>query len=482
LAKPITWISTITIGEINIPTFKELVKMKHKNIIVSFFSSTMLLLIVVLIGCQDEVIVKVEDTTQVDELLAEISNYTNQYLTLDEKNGTLHIENEKLWRKLDSLEQVRNKLANPYSTPEELQFTLNILSSANTVFSGGRSKGLSGATVTLEQNGLVVSADPSSSDGLYLFRGLREGSAFVKVTAPDHTPVEFYVGLVIANGDDISDADSYNASTQVILFPNGGSAAGKITGKAYANTSTLNDTLGYRYGGSGLFGAKANTYISTPGSWRYGNFTQVDQYIETASIYSPPGGENIQWETATAGHIIYCIPEFNNYEINNESENGFIYSITYRNVITKATIAADGSFTLPVLAGNTYDDNTLVQYVTLTTEDMIASHTRLTKLTAYAGAITETGAVDQAFSYFNSTDAAQNVFTGNGTVTANVNAGAKLAITRRKITETWAYRMRVPNDQFGLNDESEIHPQNQAYPQAGETKYRNVYFFPVSKR
>jgi hypothetical protein len=457
--------------------------MKLKNIMASFVNRAIVLFIVLLVGCQDEVIVKVEDTTKVDELLAQISDYTNQYLTLDKQNGTLQIQNEKLWKKLDSLQNVRDRLADPFSTPEEVHFTLNVLSSANTVFSGGRSKGLAGVTVTLEQNGLVASADPSSSDGLYLFKGLRTGSAFVKVTAQDHTPVEFYVWLYTDYGSDVNDADSYNASTQVILFPNAGNLAGKIMGKAYANTSTLNDTLGYSFGSTAAFGAKANTYISTPGNWRYDNFTQNDEEIETWTIYGPVIGENIQWETATAGHIIYGVPHFHNYGINNESENGYIYSITYRNVITKATVAADGSFTLPILSGNTYDDFLLLEYVRLTTEDLIAGHTRLTISSGdYAGQASEPGSTDQLFTYYNRGNVIQPVNTGNGINVADVDPATKSTISRKKITESWAYKMWVPNEQYGSSDQYDVYANEHAYPQAGETKLRNVYFFPVSRR
>src|SRR5882672_6586422 len=109
--------------------------MKMKNIITTLLIAGTLL--GAMISCQDEVVVKVEDTTTADALLAQISTYTNQYLTLDKENGTLHIANEKLLRKLDSLEQVRQNLSDPHSTPEEVHFTLNVLSSANTVFSGG---------------------------------------------------------------------------------------------------------------------------------------------------------------------------------------------------------------------------------------------------------------------------------------------------------------------------------------------------------
>jgi hypothetical protein len=455
--------------------------MKIRNIIPALLSGAISLALMV--GCQDEVIVKVEDTTTADEIIALINDYRNQYLTLDKENGTLHIQNEKLEHVIDSLQDVRDNMLDPYSTPEEIHYTLNVLSSANTAFSGGRSKGLADATVTLEQNGLVKSADPSSTNGLYLFKGLRTGSAFVTVTAADHTPVEFYVWLDLDFGDDVAEADSYNASSQVILFPNAGSLAGKITGKAYANTSTLNDTIGYRYGTDPAFGTKANTYISSPGNWRYNNYTQDDDYVDARSIYDYPNGDNIQWELALAGHVIYAIPEFDNFDINNESENGWIYSMTYRNVITKATIQPDGSFTLPILGSSSYDEYTLFDYVELTTEDMITSHTRLTQAEGnFPGQKIETGSTDHTFNYYNRTNGVEAVYTGRGLETVNIDPATKAIITRNKITENWAYGMWIPNDAVYDNNSNYLYPDDHAFAQSGETKNINVYFFPLERR
>ncbi|MCZ8215934.1 MAG: hypothetical protein O9262_06820 [Cyclobacteriaceae bacterium] len=458
-----------------------------KNIISAFLSVAILL--GVMMGCEDEVIVRVEDTKSADSLIALITNVSNQYLALDQQNGTLEIINTKLERALDSLLNVRDNINDPYSRPQEIHFTLNVLSSANTIFTGGsndRSQGVTGATVTLEQNGLVVSADASSKNGLYLFKGLREGNAFVTVTAPDHTPVEFTVYVYKADGEDVSDATSYNASTQVVLYPNAGTAAGKITGKAYANLSTLNDTIGYKFGSIAAFGAKANTYIASPGLWRFYNYTQYQENQIAATIYSTfADGMNIQWENALAGHKIYAIPFFNNTQINDESQNGYITNITYKNVITSATIAADGSYTLPVLSGNTYNVYQLFSGFRLTTEEMVTDHTRLTDFDgAFYGQENETGSTDQSFTFYNRTNGSVNVYTGTGVTQTAVPSAGKLTITRKKITEKYGYEMFFPNESQGSADDKEVYywESYNAYPQAGETKVRNIYFFPYYKR
>lgn len=457
--------------------------MKMKNIISAFLSGAVLLGFMV--GCQDEVIVKVEDTATADSLLAEIADLENQYLTLDAENGTLTIENIKLERALDSLYDVRYNFDNPYSQPSEVHFTLNVLSASSTVFSG-RSQGVEGATVTLTQNGLAVSPDASSAAGLYLFKGLREGQAYVTVTAPDHTPVEFTVYFDRYNGEDVADADSYNASAQVILFGNAGSAAGTLSGKAYANLSTLNDTLGYKYGSDALvFEEKANTYITAPGIWNFSNYTQDDDYFNYYNLYDGGSGTNIQWENALAGQKIYSIPSFNNVNINNDSENGWITGLIYKNVITSATIAADGTFSLPILAGNTYDENQLIDGTEITADEMVTGHTRFTRYGGnYYGQEDEVGSTDQTFTFYNRNNFTVGVYEGDDLLTfTNVDPGKTLDITRKKITQTYAYYMFLPNGRNGWDNDNYLDAgSDDLYPSAGETKIANAFFFPIELR
>lgn len=433
-----------------------------------------------LTACEDEVLVETKDDTKVNELLAAIAAADQQYATLNTESNTLVVGNEEAERKIEELEELREELLDPYSQPTEVHYTVTVLSSSNATLSGtdfedlslGRKKGFEGATVVVEQNGLVL--EPSSvSNGLYLFKGLKQGYVYVRVSAPNHTAVEYRAYLYQFDGWDVAAAESFNAQNQVILYPVSGNLAAKFTGKAYANTSVLNDTLNRRYGSVAAFGAKANTYITAPAY----NFYDYTYYWDNPSPYniygtSITGNTYVaNNENALAGHKIYARPEVDQFANNNfTGENCYIYEIIYKGLITSTTIAADGSFTLPVVSAAQYsddDETSLVDWIQIYSETYKANHTRFTTHGGnYYGQTNEAGSVEVDIKYYNNGNTAAGVYTGTGTNTVSIPSATAAVVKRRVITEEWWYFMNTEN-----NYQYEI-------PVAGETRNFNIYFHP----
>lgn len=428
-----------------------------------------------MVACEDEVLVEKQDTTQADALIAEINDVENQLLTLSLENSELTIENQKLDNFLDSLWNVRNQLTGGYSQPASVDYTVNVLSTANTIFSGGRSKGLENATVVVEQNGLVI--QPSSNGaGLYAFRGLTEGNAYVRVSAPNHASVEMSIYLYINDGSDVDGAKTFNAASQVVLYPVAGDMAATIKGMVYANRSTLNDTIGRKFGSDAVFAAKANTYIAAPGVWNYGNYTQDDDYWAASAIYGYPSGNQVAFEAGFEGHKIYAVPSLSNLALNNDNSNsGYIISITYKGLITNTEINADGSYELKIPAGSDYG-NGLFNSIELRTSEVVSAHTRLTVSDGnYEGEYDESGSVETTFTYFNNSNGTVTPFDGDGVNTVSLDAGEKAQIKRRTITENWIYYPYF-TDQNSMNDNTLDN-----FPESGKVINRNIYFFPEER-
>ncbi|MGC1242674.1 MAG: carboxypeptidase-like regulatory domain-containing protein, partial [Chryseosolibacter sp.] len=143
-----------------------------------------------LAACEDEVLVETKDETKANELLTAIAAADEQLATLSVENNTLTVSNAQAEKLIEQYADLREELVDPYSDPTEVHYTVTVLSSSNAVVSSGRSKGFEGATVVVEQNGLVLEPS-SSSNGLYLFTGLKSGYVYVRVSAADHTSVEY---------------------------------------------------------------------------------------------------------------------------------------------------------------------------------------------------------------------------------------------------------------------------------------------------
>lgn len=421
-----------------------------------------------LAGCQDEVLVETKDETKVNELLEAIAAADEQYATLSVANNTLIVSNEALAKKIDDLEELRQDLENPYSEPTEVHYTVTVLSSSSAaVSSNGRSKGLEGATVVVEQNGLVLS--PTTSNGLYLFTGLKQGYIYVRISAPDHTSVEYRAYIYIDQGEDVASATSFNAQTQVVLYPISGAKAAKYVGKAYANTSVLNDTLNRKYGSIAAFGTKANTFISAP-QYNFYDYTYYNDAPSGYNLYNTyvTGYSYVaSYENALAGHKIYAYPEVSQFANNDYyTENGYIYEIIYKGLVTSTTVGADGSYTLPVVSSASMDDESLVDQIQIYSDAYLAPHTRLTTAAGnYYGESNETGSVEVSLKYYNNTDGTIAPYNGTGTNTVSINSASAATVKRRTITENWWYFTNTSNYIYDI-------------PLAGETRNLNFYFQP----
>jgi len=426
-------------------------------------------------GCEDEVLVETKDETKANELLTAIAAADEQLATLSVENNTLIVSNEKAEQLIDQYEELRSELENPYSRPTEVHYTVTVLSSATASVSNGRAKGFEGATVVVEQNGLVL--EPASvSNGLYLFTGLTQGYVYVRVSAADHTSVEYRAYIYDQDGQDVASAESFNAQTQVVLYPISGALAGRFVGKAYANTSILNDTLNRKYGSGAAFGAYANTYISAP-SVLSDDYSYEWDRVNPYNLYSVDVNSTTRaasYENALEGHKIYAHPEVEQFANNDwDTENGLIYNITYKGLVTSATIGADGSFNLPVVASAQYFDNGVVNSISLNTDEYIASHTRFTQWGgAYYGQANESGSVEVEVKYYNNTNTSPlNVYNGTGTDQVAINSATAATVKRRIITEDWVYIPHLINGSY-------IEDYDETIPVAGEVRNLNVYFQP----
>ncbi|HEY0743329.1 MAG TPA: hypothetical protein VGD40_17800 [Chryseosolibacter sp.] len=400
-----------------------------------------------LLACEDEVIVKVDDTTKADSLLALINTANEEYVTLDKENGDIIVANAKLKASIDSLMKLGGE-----DVQKEIHYTVNVISAANSEMTAGyteseplfgRSKGVTSATVVVEQNG-KVQQPVSSGAGIFSFTGLRPGYVFVTVSAPDHTTLEYQAYLsteayVYSEGEVTFEGNVVNASTQVVLFPNAGALAAKVVGKAMANATALNDTLGRRYGSdAAIYGTRANTYISNPGPQRY----------------SP----SIDFEKAMSGHKIYAFPEIDNENpLGFESMTGWIVSMTYRDIITSATVAADGSFTLPVIAST--ETSGLIYDIYLDSEYYIGDYT-------YMSNSDNEKAAKVSYKYFNNTNGTQYV----GEDGVEVLPGHSVVYDQYVVTEKY---YMYPSFYYEGSWDSGLNK----LPASGETITRNVFFW-----
>lgn len=419
-----------------------------------------------LAGCEDEVIVNTKDETKANELLAAIAAADEQLATLSLEKNTLTVSNAEADKLMNEYFTLKGELANPYSEPTEVHYTVTVLSSSNAVVTNGRSKGLEGASVVVEQNGLVLES-ASSSNGLYLFTGLKTGYVYVRVSAPDHASVEYRASIYLSSGQDVASAESFNAQTQVVLYGTSGDKAATYTGKAYANTTVLNDTLNRKYGSGATFGANANTFISAP-TYNFDNLTYEWDSPSPLNLYGTSvNGWNYvsSFENALAGHKIFAYPNVETFANNDDwyTQNGKILDIIYKGIVTSTTIGADGSYTLPVVS-SAYPDG-LVDQIRISTDAYVAPHTRFTEWGGqYYGQADETGSVEVDVKYYNNTNGDIAPYNGDGINTVTIPSATAATVKRRVITEDWVY---YANDKYIFDIAA-----------AGESRNVNIYFAP----
>lgn len=426
-----------------------------------------------LAACEDEVLVETKDETKANELLTAIDAADEQLATLSVENNTLTVSNAQAEKLIEQYADLRAELIDPYSDPTEVHYTVTVLSSSNAVVSNGRTKGFEGASVVVEQNGLVLEPS-SSSNGLYLFTGLKPGYVYVRVSAAEHTSVEYRAYIYLNDGQDVASATSFNAQTQVVLYPVSGAKAARFIGNAYANNTILNDTLNRKYGSAAAFGANANSYIAPPNSITY-DYTYEWNNISTYNVYGVDVNSSskvVQYEKALAGHKIFAYPDVEEFANNDwNTQNGVIYNIIYKGLVTSTTIGADGSYSLPVVSSAQFFNEGVVNQIAISVDSYVAPHTRFTAWGgSYYGEENETGSVEVDIKYYNNTNAGVSPYDGAGSTVA-ISPAAAAVVKRRVITEDWIY---YPYFIGSTNVEA----WDETVPVAGETRNLNIYFQP----
>jgi hypothetical protein len=137
-----------------------------------------------------------------------------------------------------------------------IQYTVSVVDAGNAVFAdgdgtnSGRVKGtkaVSGATVTLAQNGVIATAT-TGADGLAVFDDMRIGNAAVNVAVADFTDVNYVADLTPrgAAGSASGDVNYANltrtAATQIPVFPTTGPNTGTLTGRVTFESDLTNNT------------------------------------------------------------------------------------------------------------------------------------------------------------------------------------------------------------------------------------------------
>jgi hypothetical protein len=433
-------------------------------------------------ACEDEILVPVEDTTKADQLLAEIDSAKaairdaeNLVVDYNEEKNAVMITCAGLEAKLDSLYNVRDSLWNvgSWNDNPSITYTVNVVSAAHSVSKNTRFSGYIDAEVTITQNGLARTATATS--GQAVFPDVENDAIEVVVKADGWTKVRYTAYIYNPNG-----SSNYNASTSVSLYPltkeNG---ALEISGTAYANISTLNDTLDRVYpsaAGSSLEG----TFISEPNNNpTTTNYTQWSDYEYNQSIYGSVNDREVNFEFLQEGTKIYAIPSINNWFGVSDNGSGYVTSITYFGLIGIAEVQADGSYQFLIPRG--YDDDYgLDIYVDPDALDLL-EHERLIDEPAdtVRGQLVD-------FTYYNASGGSVNVFDGgtsgmpySGVWAGSdvvVNSGETAVIKRRKVAEIWKYRAIYtdPADGYEWDDLSLSYD---AAP--SETSFNaNIYAYP----
>jgi len=192
-----------------------------------------------------------------------------------------------------------------------IRYSVTVIAANQTSFSGKKSsvqkvQGLQGATVALDQNGVIVTAT-TDVNGIALFPNSRIGTATAVVTLAGFTTVDFKTDLTpteYTNGN-VTSSTVRQVSTMVPIFATTGAAnLATITGNATIETNLTNTTREL---------VPAGTVVSAYINAADGNF--IDTYLN-----------------------------------GNNTGPGTILSASYETALTTATVTATGTYVLNVPA------------------------------------------------------------------------------------------------------------------------------------
>lgn len=175
---------------------------------------------------EKEVPQPVEDTERVDQL-------RNELRALQEKIYGKQLTNELLTADKEDLEALQTELQAEITKLQELYskaVTYTVIALDNL------GNPISGASVTLNQNGTLVTKT-TDSKGSVQIENVRAGVVGAVVKATGYTTVNYYATLAFAQDAGVN--------TRIVMIPKTGTAnTYTIKGFLYANTNLANDTAG----------------------------------------------------------------------------------------------------------------------------------------------------------------------------------------------------------------------------------------------
>jgi hypothetical protein len=314
----------------------------------------------VVAGCKDEVLVPVNDTTAADSTIISINKLDAQNVKINAKENTITLHIATVQNELDSLDDA-------FDNPRKIQYTVYLLNASTTLTAnnfGGRTAGVDGATVTVFAGGQTLTK--TSVDGRAVFEGLGGGTATVQISATGFSSVTYQTYFFNDNRDSFGDGAVRAASTNVLIFPTSGTDMVTVTGKLYANKSTLDDTLGRQF----MKAADATRYlkyVSAPGISDFTNYTQntdhsgsvfSNHYFNPSNQYDDgmPDGTTVKYDAISSlnGASITGYPAnfsstyTNNLNDLNVTVAGQVLSITYTGLLSFATFDGAGNYSLKV--------------------------------------------------------------------------------------------------------------------------------------
>jgi len=182
-------------------------------------------------GCSEkEVPQPTEDTQRTDALRQELRELMVKLHGVQTSNALLKAEEANLTTNADTLEAMVTALQAQYNTSVSYQ--------VSPVDFNGHT--ISGASVTLNQNGTITTAT-SDANGIATFTGVKSGYIVAVVKATGYATANF--------GTSLFNTKEGRATTKVPLLPKSAAALalnGSITiqGSLYANLNVANDTAG----------------------------------------------------------------------------------------------------------------------------------------------------------------------------------------------------------------------------------------------
>ncbi|MES2730395.1 MAG: hypothetical protein V4714_01560 [Bacteroidota bacterium] len=454
-----------------------------------------LLFSAIMVGCKDEVLVPVVDNKSADSLSALIAASNTSLITVNTETNTIKIANEQLQHLYQQYDKTRDSLSTATNMSPMVQYAVNVLSTANTVFSSGSrteaTQGVPNVSVRIEQNGVSQTAI-TGENGVAIFKGLKMGSANVFVTGSsvNHTDVEYavYLGSIgttvsnYTNGGDV-----INASSQIALFPTSGASTATIKGSALINMRADDDTLRRWYNDTYATASLKGKFLSVPGMWNFGNLG-ADATKGTIHSFSPTS-TSISFDAA-ADRMVIAYPQFPTstggvYNNLFSSQLGRITSISYKGAITTAKVAADGTYMLMVPA-SARGLNIIVQFE----NNVITGHTRLTSSANNLGQSQAQVDTDLAATDF-TTPSKSETGSGNepGSTIVNYSAvdffsGTNLVnsttITKKKLRVISQQYKYTPYYTYADGSGSTSLTNYWLNVKAGVTSIQNIYLFPTT--